>query len=118
MAYFKINGVDFSAYTSSLKVARDSNYNAQTNAAGNTVVDYINTKRTIEVGIIALDSSVMPQIQAEIDKFSVALSFVDPRTGGLVEGVNCIIPSTEIEFYTIQIDKTMYKAFDLTFTEL
>lgn len=118
MTYFKMNGIDFSKYVSSLKIIKSNNYNAQTNAAGNTVVDYINSKRTIEVGIIALDSSVMPQIQQEINKFSVTLSFIDNATGGLIEGVSCIIPNNEIEFYTIRAEKTMYKAFTLTFTEL
>ena len=118
MAYFKINNIDFSAYVSSLKVIKNNNFNAQTNAAGNTVIDYINTKRTIEVGIIALDGSVMPQIQQELNKFSVTLSFIDNATGGLIEGVSCIIPNNEIEFYNIQINKVMYKGFTLTFTEL
>lgn len=118
MAYFKLNGIDFSNYVSSLKITRSSNYNAQTNAAGDTVVDYINSKRTIEVGVIALESTVMPQIQQEINKFSVTLSFIDNATGGLVEGIKCIIPNNEIEFYTIRAEKTMYKAFTLTFTEL
>ena len=47
MAYFKINGVDYSMYVNALKVSRECNYNAQTNANGDTVVDYINTKRNI-----------------------------------------------------------------------
>lgn len=118
MAYFKVNDIDFSNYVSSLKITKSNNYNAQTNAAGNTVIDYINTKRTIEVGFIALDGAVMPQIQQEIDKFSVTLSFIDNATGGLIEGVKCVIPNSEIEFYNIQINKVMYKAFTLTFTEL
>jgi hypothetical protein len=118
MAYFKINGVDFSGYVSSLKVKKKNNFNSQTNAAGNTVVDYINSKRTIDVGFIALDSSVMPQIQQELNKFSVTLSFIEPTTGGLIEGISCIIPDTDIEFYTIQANKTMYKGFNLTFEEL
>lgn len=55
MAYFKIGDVDFSLYVNSLKVSKTANYSAQTNAAGDTVVDYINSKRTIEVGIIPLN---------------------------------------------------------------
>jgi hypothetical protein len=56
MAYFKIGEIDFSPYVNSLKINKSANYNAQTNAAGNTVVDYINSKRTIEVGIIPVDN--------------------------------------------------------------
>lgn len=118
MAYFKINDIDFSSYVSGLKVIKNNNFNAQTNAAGNTVIDYINSKRTIEVTFITLDSTVMPKIQQEINKFSVTLSFIEPTTGGLIEGVKCVIPNNEIEFYTIQTKKTMFKGFTLTFTEL
>ena len=118
MAYFKINGEDFSMYVNELRVKKAANYNAQTNAAGDTVVDYINSKRSIEVGIIALDSSVMPQIQEAIDAFNVSISFRNPKTNALEENVNCIIPDNEIDYYTIRADKVMYNGFTLTFTEL
>ena len=118
MTYFKINDKDFSMYVNSLKVNKAINYNAQTNAAGDTVIDYINSKRSIEVGIIALDSSVMPQILEETDKFNVAISFRNPKTNALEENINCIIPATEIEYYTIQNNKVMYNGLTLTFTEL
>ena len=55
MAYFKIGDVDFSPYVNSLKVNKRAIYNSQVNAAGNSIVDYINSKRTIEVGIIPLN---------------------------------------------------------------
>ena len=118
MAYFKINNNDYSKYVNALKVDTNNNYNAQTNAAGDTVVDYINEKRTIEVGIIPLDDAVMANIKADIKKFNVSISYLDPDTKALAEGVNCIIPSNQIEYYTIQVDKVMYKAFTLQFEEL
>ena len=59
MAYFKINDIDFSDYVNELKINKSANYNVQTNAAGDSVVDYINKKRTIEVGIIPLYSDDM-----------------------------------------------------------
>ena len=118
MAYFKINGVDYSMYVNELKVQKAVNYNAQQNAAGDTVVDYINSKRSIEVGIIALDNSVMPQILNAVDAFNVSISFRNPQTDALEENINCIIPSTEVEYYTIQTDKVMYNGMNLTFTEL
>ena len=68
MAYFKIGKTDFSNIVNELKVDNTSNYNSQTNAAGNTVVDYINTKRIIEVGIIPLDDTNMAK---EVDQFLV-----------------------------------------------
>jgi hypothetical protein len=118
MAYFKINGNDYSQYTSALKVINNTNYNAQTNAAGDTVADYINKKRTIEVGIIPLDASIMQQLQEDVDKFNVKLSFLNPKTNELAENVDCIIPADEVEYYTIQTNKISFKAVTLTFTEL
>jgi hypothetical protein len=118
MAYFKINNKDFSMYVNELRVKKANNFNSQTNAAGDTVIDYINSKREIEVGIIALDSSVMPQILEAIDGFNVSISFRNPKTNALEENVNCIIPDNEIEYYTIQADKVMYNGMSLTFTEL
>ena len=117
MAYFKINDVDFSMYVNELIVHKEANYNTQTNAAGNTVVDYINHKRTIEVGIIPLDQYAMTDLQAAIDAFNVSISFKNPQTR-LLETINCIIPSSNVEYYTIQAGKVMYKAFTLEFIEL
>lgn len=118
MAYFKIGNTDYSMYVNKLNISKEANYNAQTNAAGNTVVDYINHKRIIEVGIIPLDSAAMMALQSAIDAFNVSISFRNPKTGALETGVNCIIPSSNVEYYTIQADKVMYKAFTLEFIEL
>ena len=117
MAYFKIGSTDFSNIVNELKVDNTSNYNSQTNAAGNTVVDYINTKRTIEVGIIPLDDTDMAKLQTAINKFNVSISFRNPRTKAL-ETITCIIPESGVEYYTIQANKVMYKAFRIKFIEL
>lgn len=118
MAYFKINNIDYSTYTSGLKVSKSTNYTSQVNAAGDTVVDYINSKRTIEVTIIPMNDTEMAQLQAELDKFNVSISFRNPNTNALEENINCIIPDTKIEYYTIQVNKVMYNALTLSFTEL
>lgn len=118
MAYFKIGNVDFSRYVNELNITRSANYNAQTNAAGDTVVDYINHKRTIEAGIIPLDSEAMVALQNTINELNVSISYRDPATGALAENVNCIIPEGGVEYYTIQVDKVMFKAFKLKFIEL
>lgn len=118
MAYFKIGSTDFSNIVSGLKVTKVNNYNSQTNAAGDTVVDYINSKREIEVGVIPLNDTQMAQLQTAIDAFNVELSFRNPKTNELETNVNCIIPSDGIEYYTIQANKVMYNAFNLKFTEL
>lgn len=117
MAYFKIDGTDYSMYVSSLKVTRNNKYTSKTNAAGDTVVDFINYKRTIEVGIIPLDDTVMAKLQKVLADFNVVVSFRNPQTNA-IEGANCIIPSTGVDYYTIQVDKVMYKAFTLKFIEL
>ena len=118
MAYFKINNVDYSKYVESLKVQKKANYNAQTNAAGNTVVDFINSKRTIEVGIITIDEADAKALLTACAAFNVSISYRDPATGALVEGVNCIIPSTDVDYYTIQTNKVVLNDFKLKFTEL
>ena len=118
MAYFKIGSKDYSMYVNKLNVETNTNYNSQTNAAGNTVVDYINKKRTIEVGIIPLDDTVMAELQTDIESFNVKLSFRNPKTNLLEENVDCIIPSNAVEYYTIQVNKVMYNALSLTFEEL
>ena len=116
--YFKINDKDFSHFVSALRVNREAKYNAQTNAAGNTVVDYINSKREIEVEIIPLDAVSMIELQAELNQFEVSISFRNPVTGAMEDKVHCIIPDDEIEYYTIQSNKVMFKAMKLTFSEL
>ena len=116
--YFKIGETDYSMYVNELKVDKEANYSAQTNAAGNTVVDYINHKRTITVGIIPLDNAVMMRLLTALDAFSVSISFRNPQTGALEENVACIIPRSNIEYYTIQAEKVLYNAFQLEFIEL
>ena len=117
MAYFKIGSTDFSNIVNELKVDNTSNYNSQTNAAGDTVVDYINTKRIIEVGIIPLDDTAMAELQTAINDFKVMISFRNPKTNQL-ETIFCIIPESGVEYYTIQANKVMYKAFRIKFIEL
>ena len=119
MSYFKIDGKDFSNCVKELKIAKTANYNAQTNAAGDTVVDYINSKREIEVTIIPLEAAKAAEILAAIDNFNVALSFRNPITNALEDNVNCIIPDTEVDYYTIQTGGlVLFNEFSLTFEEL
>lgn len=118
MAYFKMNNIDFSHCVNQLKVHKKAHYTAQTNAAGDTVVDYINSKHTIEVGIIPVDSEAMVALQNAVNEFNVSISYRDPQTGVLVENVNCILPDNNVEYYTIQVNKVMFKAFTLKFIEL
>lgn len=118
MAYFKIGEKDFSNCVQGLDVSKQANYTGQTNAAGDTVVDYINHKRVIEVNIIPLTAEAMIDLLAETDKFNVKLSFRNPHTNVLEENVDCIIPAAEVKYYTIQANKVLFKSFSLKFTEL
>lgn len=116
--YFSINNVDFSTYVKSLKINTSTNFISQTNALGDTVVDRLGTKRQIEVGIITLDSWDAYDLLETLTAFQVSLSFLNPYTNELEEGVVCIIPSTDISYYTIQADKVLVNEFNLVFTEL
>lgn len=112
-----INGKDYSSICNELKVNREVNYNSQMNAAGNTVVEYINAKRIIEVGIIPLDDVAMISLLSEIEKFNVSLSFRNPRTNQL-ETINAIIPGNGVEYYTIQANRVLYEAMTFEAVEL
>lgn len=118
MAYFKINDVDFSMCVNKLDVKKSANYTAQTNAAGDTVIDYINSKRTFEVGIIPLTPTDMMALQNAISNMGVKISFLNPITNAIEENVNCMIPENAVSYYTIQAGKVLFNAFSLTFTEL
>lgn len=118
MAYFKINGNDYSLYVNQLKIDKTAIYKSATNSAGNTIVRYINTKRSFTVGIIPLNDTVMAALQNDISAFTVSISYRDPKTNKLVENVSCIIPNDGVEYQTIQANKVMYKAFTLVIQEL
>lgn len=117
MAYLKINNIDFSNYVNELAVTSTASYNAQTNAAGNTVVDFINQKKVVKVGIIPLTAQAMADLQAVINAFNVTITYLNPITKAL-DSINCIIPSNNVEYYTIQADKVLFDAFSLEFIEL
>ena len=118
MAYFKINGNDYSLYCHSLKVSNKATFKSATNAAGNTVVKYVITKRTFTVGIIPLNDDVMAALQTDLQKFKVSVSYRDGKTNALVENVECIIPNDDYEYYCINQNGVMYKAMTLVFQEL
>lgn len=117
MAYFKIGSTDYSNLVNELKVNKSTNYTAQTNAAGNTVVDYVNKKRTIEVGIIPATEIEVRNLLSTLDSFNLTISYREPTTGAITT-CDCIIPDSNIEYYTIQANKVRLKAFKLKFIEL
>lgn len=117
MAYFYIGSTDFSSYTSALDISYKHNYTAQTNALGNTVVDYINRKRLVTVEIIALNDTQEKTILDAIDAFSVSIKVLEPKTKALAT-ISCKVDDYSVSYYTIQQGKVRFKKFKLSFTEL
>jgi hypothetical protein len=117
MDYFTINGVDYSKLVNALNVSTEAKYNAQQNAAGDTVIDYINAKKAVEVGFIPMSDADCAALFSSMTDIVAPISFLDPKSGQLMSAV-CLCPSDSMEYYTIQSGKVMLKAFSLTFTEL
>lgn len=119
MAYFKINNVDYSMYVNKLLVDTKHKYTARENASGNLMVKYITKKHNVQVGIIPLDAAALRSLEAELSggSFEKNITYLDPSTNSL-KTIKCIIPIHSIEYYTIQADKVMTKAFNFTCEEL
>ena len=119
VVYFSIGIHDYSPYINELKITTNNNYTAQTNAAGNTVVDFVNRKRVIDVGFIYMNEEDIQHLLNDIQYFNVTITVRQIGGGNIIaDEINCIVPSTDIEYYTIRKDKVMFKAFKLQFIEL
>lgn len=116
MAYLKVGNTDISQFVSKLKITKNYQYNNQTNAAGNMVVDYINTKRVIEVEVISLEESDFQTVLSALG-FQNTIQYRDPNTGELATAYT-ILGKNDIEYYTIQTNLVRYKKMKLVFTEL
>ena len=119
MAYFKINGNDYSMYVNKLSVAKQHNAVTREAATGLLLVKRKSTTRILEVGIIPLSADVMVRLQADINKPNVKVSFIEPATNTLVENMNCMIPTNLVEYYTINAaNGTQFRAFTLSIQEI
>ena len=116
--YFKINDKDFSMYVNALKVSTQHTYEMKTSANGADRITYKYNRKVIDVGIIPLNDEAMRSLLSEVNKFRVSISVRDPETNTLVENIDCIIPSNTVDYYTIQVGKVMYKAFNLQLKEV
>lgn len=119
MAFIQIGGVDYSKYCNQLKITTNKKYNAQANAVGDTVIDYIKSKRTLEVGFIHMDTNsnftwLLQRIQSGDSLF---VKYRNPQTGAL-EQITCFVSDDTIDYYTIQDNKVQIKPFTLKFVEL
>ena len=123
MAYFKINGTDYSKYVNKLLVDVKHKYTARENASGNLMVKYITKKHNVQVGIIPLDADALRSLEAALavdpptKPFEKEITYLDPATNSL-KTIRCIIPIHSIEYYTIRAGNTMTKAFSFTCEEL
>ena len=119
MAYFKINGNDYSMYVNKLSVARQHKATTRESATGLMLVKRKGTVRVLEVGIIPLDAATMKRFLADINKPNVKVTFLEPLTNTLVENMPCMILNNLVEYYTIQgANNTSFKAFSLTIQEV
>lgn len=122
MASFKVkkdgnsNYTDLSGFVMGLKISNVANYAAEQNAAGDTKVDYINTKREISVTFIPLTDSEMNTLLNNVG-FNNAIQYREAGTGSLTTINNCICDSKEIEYYNLTVNRK-YKELTLIFKEL
>lgn len=119
MKYIEIGGRDCSKYCNELKVTVNKKYNAQTNAVGDTVVDFIKSKVTLEVGFIQIDSNVDTQmIMEEFCKGnSLLVKYLNPTTNE-VEQIICFVADSTFDYYTIRDEKVTIKPFKVKLVEL
>ena len=117
MEYFFINNVDLSSIVNSLVVSEQANYTSQTNANGDMIVDYINSKKVVKVGIIPTTIETTAYLKSLIGQFDTTIKFLNPDTNELQE-IECILPQKEFTYYTINANASLLKQFELTFYEL
>ena len=119
MAFLKINGVNISSLTSSLKVGYETlvSDNSGRNAAGDTVIDVINQKTKLYVTIRHTTQDEMQVFLDAIKDFVVDVSFLNPKTKQLTT-IKAYTGTPEPEYYTIQDGFTIYKPLSLNFIEL
>ena len=119
MNYFEINGQDFSSLVSSLKVGYETlvSENSGRNANGDSVIDVINKKCKVYIGLRHTTESEMQSFLAAIEDFVVNASFLDPKTNS-IKTITAYIGTPEPEYYTIQNDRILYKPLSLNFIEL
>lgn len=119
MAYFKIGNTDFSEMVGGLQVSYKKNYNSKTNAAGNTVIDYMNTKRTITVNIVPSQAASVASLLTALNASqTLTITFQNPLEAGANTTATCFIAGQAIPYYTLSSRGNIVKGFTLTFQEL
>ena len=119
MNYFKINNQDFSHLVNSLKVGYETlvSENSGRNANGDTVIDVINKKRKVYVGLRHTFENEMNSFLTAIQDYVVQITYLDPETKAL-KTITTYTGTPEPEYYSIITDKVIYKPMSLNFIEL
>lgn len=119
MAYLKVNDVDISHLTNSLKVGYETLVSDKSgrNAAGDTFVDIINHKVKLYVGIRHTTQEEMQSFLNIIKDYVVNVTFLNPKTNSLTT-IKAYTGTPEPDYYTIQGSNIIYKPLSLNFIEL
>ena len=119
MAYFKINGEDFSHLVSGMKVGRETlvSDNSGRNAAGDTVIDVVNTKYKLYITLRHTTQEEMDSFLNAIMDYVVEVEFLNPMTSDW-ETITTYTGTPEPEYYTIQDNHIIFKPMSLNFIQL
>lgn len=117
--YLKINDVDFSSLVSSLKVGKETLVSDESgrNANGNMVIDIVNKKRKVYVGLRYTTADEMASFLSATENYVVNLTFLDPHTKQMTK-IRAYIGTPEPEYFTIQDNRVLCKPMNLNFIEV
>ena len=117
--YFAINDYDLSDMVSGLKVGYETlvSEGSGRNAAGDTVIDVINKKIKLYVTFRHTTKVEMAVILQAIQDYVVKVDFLNPADGQL-KTITAYTGTPEPEYYTIQVESTIYKPMALNFIQL
>jgi hypothetical protein len=119
MAYFKINDIDFSNLVSSMKIGKETlvSENSGRNANGDTVIDVVNKKYKVYIGLRYTTDSEMQSFLSAIESYVVNVTFLNPNTKTLTT-ITAYTGTPEPEYFTIQNDNVFCKPMTINFIEL
>lgn len=118
MAYFRIDGKDFSHLVSGMKVGFETLVSDKSgrNAAGYTVIDPIATKRKVYLTLRHTTAAEMKEFMTAIKDYVVFIDFLNPETQ-VMTTIEVYTGTPEPEYYSIS-DRTIFKPMSLNFIEL
>lgn len=119
MNYLKVGDKDLSHLVNSLKIGYETlvSDNSGRNANGDTVIDIINEKRKIYVGLRHTTQEEMDYFLAAIGSYVNEVSFLDAKTNTM-QTITAYRGTPEPDYYTIQEGKILFKPMTINFIEL